>query len=150
MNQGTRGHEGFLRRCLELAAVARERGDVPVGSVVVVDGVIVGEAAEALPTGRSISGHAELLACQAAIDRLGRRDLAGAAVYSTAEPCFMCSYVIRQLRVALVVYGVETPMIGGATSAHPILIDPALDGWRPAPVVIGGTLRGDCVRIRSK
>src|SRR3954454_2618534 len=102
----TPDHEHFMRRCLELATVARSGGNTPVGSVVVLDGEIFGEASEALPAGTSVTGHAEVLACQAALDRTGRRELAGAALYTTAEPCFMCSYVIRQLRVALVVYGV--------------------------------------------
>ena len=143
------GHEHFMTRCLELAAVARSGGNTPVGSVVVLDGEIIGEASEALPSGRSVTGHAEVLACQAALDRAGRGDLAGAALYTTAEPCFMCAYVIRQLRVALVVYGVYTPQIGGVTSAHPILTDPALDRWRPAPLVVGGVLRDDCGRLKS-
>lgn len=146
----TLGHdEGLMRRCLELAAVARGRGDTPVGSVVALEGEIIGEAAETLPTGTSATGHAEVLACQDALDRTGRRDLAGAALYTTAEPCFMCSFVIRQLRVGLVVYGVETPRIGGVTSGHPILTDPALDAWRPAPRVLGGVLRDDCERLRA-
>jgi tRNA(adenine34) deaminase len=143
-------HEPFMRQCLELAAVARVRGDTPVGSVVVVGGAVIGEGVEALPAGTSIAGHAELLACQAALDASGRKDLSGAALYTTAEPCFMCAYVIRQLRVGLVVYGVETPLIGGVTSAHPILTDPALDGWRPAPAVIGGVLRGECERLKTR
>jgi tRNA(adenine34) deaminase len=143
-------HDRFMRRCLELARAARDAGNTPVGSVVVLDGAIVGEADETLPAGTSITGHAEILACQAALDRAGRRDLAGAVLYTTAEPCFMCSYVIRQLRVALVVYGVETPRIGGINSAHPILTDPSLDSWRPAPLVLGGILRGDCERLKSK
>ena len=88
-------HERFMRRCLELAAEARNRGNTPVGSVVVLDGAIIGEGIEALPTGPSITGHAETLACQAAIDATGRRDLAGAVLYTTAEPCFMCGYTIR-------------------------------------------------------
>jgi tRNA(adenine34) deaminase len=121
-----------------------------VGSVVVLDGEIIGEAGEALPAGRSVTGHAEVLACQAALDRTGRRELTGSVLYTTAEPCFMCAYVIRQLRVALVVYGVDTPQFGGVTSAHPILTDPALDRWRPAPVVVGGVLRDDCERLRAK
>lgn len=62
----------------------------------------------------------------------------------------MCSYVIRQLRVALVVYGVETPLIGGVTSSHPILTDPSLDRWRPAPVVMGGVLRDDCEHLKAE
>lgn len=131
-------HERYMRRCFELAAIAREQGDTPVGSVVVLDGAIIGEGAETLPTGSSITGHAETLACQTALDATGRKDLAGAVLYTTAEPCFMCSYVIRQLRIDLVVYGIETPVIGGVTSIHPILTDPALDKWRPAPAVIGG------------
>jgi tRNA(adenine34) deaminase len=143
-------HDGFMRRCLELARTARGAGNTPVGSLVVLDGAIVAEAGETLPAGTSITGHAEVLACQAALDREGRRDLAGAVLYTTAEPCFMCSYVIRQLRVALVVYGVETPRIGGINSAHPILTDPSLDSWRPAPLVRGGILRSDCERLKSK
>jgi len=143
-------HEPFMRRCLELAVMARGRGNTPVGSAVVLGGAIVGEGIEALPTGTSIAGHAELLACQAALDASGRKGLAGAALYTTAEPCFMCAYAIRQLRIGLVVYGAQTPLIGAVTSAHPILTDPALDGWRPAPAVIGGALRGECERLKTK
>ncbi len=141
-------HEHFMRRCLELAAVAREQGNTPVGSIVVLDGAIIGEGIETLPTGTSITGHAETLACQAALDATARRDLAGAILYTTAEPCFMCGYAIRQLRIGLVVYGKETPVIGAVTSIHPILTDPALDVWRPAPVVIGGVLGEQCKELR--
>ena len=114
------------------------------------DGAVIGEGVETLPSGMSVTGHAELIACQSAIDKTGRRDLAGATIYTTAEPCFMCSYVIRELRLALVVYGHETPLIGGITSSHPVLIDPDLDGWRPAPQVLGGVLRVECTRLKEK
>lgn len=143
-------HERFMRRCLALAIVAREQGDTPVGSIVVLDGEIIGEGIESLPSGSSITGHAETLACQAALDSTGRRDLAGTTLYTTAEPCFMCGYAIRQLRIGLVVYGIETPIIGAVTSIHPILSDPALDGWRPAPAVIGGVLREKCERLKAR
>lgn len=142
-------HEPFMRRCLELAAAARDRGNTPVGSVVAMDDVIVGEGVETLPGGTNITGHAELLACQAALDASGRKDLAGATLYTTAEPCFMCGYAIRHLRVGLVVYGKETPLVGAVTSAHPILTDPALDGWRPAPAVVGGVLREECEALKK-
>ena len=71
-------HERFLWRCLELATVARQQVNTSVGSVVVFDGAIIGEGIETLPVGTSITGHAETLACQAALDATGRRDLAGA------------------------------------------------------------------------
>src|SRR5919107_1435292 len=95
-------HENLMRRCLGLAATARSRSNTPVGSVVVLDGRVIGEASETLPTGRSVTGHAEVLACQAALDRIGSGDLAGAVLYTTAEPCLMCSYAIRHLRIGLV------------------------------------------------
>ena len=59
-------HEHFMRRCLALATVARDQGNTPVGSVVALDGAIIGEGIETLPTGSSLTGHAETLACQAA------------------------------------------------------------------------------------
>ena len=142
-------HEPFMRRCLDLATAARDQGNTPVGSVVVLDGSIVGEGVESLPKGTSITGHAEILACQEALDATGRGDLAGTILYTTAEPCFMCAYVIRQLRVGVVVFGSETPVIGGVNSRHPILIDPALNSWRPAPAVTCGVLRGECEALKS-
>jgi tRNA(adenine34) deaminase len=145
-----RMHERFMRRCLELAMMARERGNTPVASVVVLDDAIIGEGIETLPTGTSITGHAETLACQAALDATGWNDLSRAILYTTAEPCFMCAYAVRQLRIDLVVYGIETPVIGAVTSIHPIRTDPALDGWRPAPAVIGGVLREECARLTRK
>src|SRR5215472_4522090 len=117
-------HDQFMRRCLELATLARNQGNTPVGSVVVLDGVIIGEGIETLPVGSSITGHAETLACQAALDAIGRSDLAGATLYTTAEPCFMCAHAIRHLRIGFVVYGIDTPVIGAVTSIHPILTDP--------------------------
>lgn len=143
-------YEPFMRRCILLAGMAREQGNTPVGSVVVLDGEIIGEATETLPKESSITGHAEILACQYAVDSTGRNDLAGAVLYTTAEPCFMCSYAIRQLRIDRVIYGIETPVIGGSTSSHPILTDPGLDGWRKAPKVIGGVLHEECERLKVK
>lgn len=142
-------HEYFMARCIELAEFAQTQGNTPVGSVIVVDGHIIGEGSERLPDSLLISGHAELLACQQAVDWLGRSDLSGATLYTTAEPCFMCSYVIRDTRISRVVYGLETPLIGGVTSRHAILIDPSLISWRPAPEVVAGILAVECRRLRQ-
>ncbi|MGE0456032.1 MAG: nucleoside deaminase [Vicinamibacteria bacterium] len=133
-----------MRRCLELARWARAEGNTPVGSVVVLAGQIVGEGSEELPKGNDPTGHAEVLACRNALVRQGRSRLEGAVLYSTAEPCFMCSYVIRASGIAAVVYGVAAPHVGGATSVLPVLNSPLLDGWRPAPRVQGGVLAEEC------
>jgi tRNA(adenine34) deaminase len=140
-------HERFMRRCIELAQIAQRQHNTPVGSVVVLDGDVVGEGIEDLPAGDSVVGHAEVLACQKAVDHTGSRRLAGATLYTTAEPCFMCSYIIRQCEISLVVYGRDTPGVGGATSSHPILTDTSMLGWKPAPHVIGGVLRRECQHI---
>ena len=142
-------HEEFMRRCIQLARHAKEQGNTAVGSVVVLGGKIVGEGVEQLPAGNILTGHAELLACQQAIETLKVRSLERAILYTTAEPCFMCSYVIRQCRIAQVVYGTETPMIGGITSSFPILTANGLHSWQPAPQVIGGVLAEECLRVRS-
>lgn len=143
-----RQHERYMRRCIELAETAKRRGDTPVGSVVVLDDEIVGEGIEGLPTSLDLTAHAEVIACQAAVDRIGSRRLTGASLYTTAEPCFMCSYVIRQSRIALVVYGVETPEVGGVTSAMPILTGPQLAHWSAPPEIVGGVLRDSCEMLR--
>jgi tRNA(adenine34) deaminase len=143
-------HETYMRRCLELAAEAGDRGDTPVGALIVFDGRVVGEASEGLPTGRLVTGHAEVLAVQRAADSLGGPDLPGGTLYTTAEPCFMCSYIIRQARISCVVYGRSTPLIGGITSSHPILVSADLDAWRPAPETIGGVLEEECLSLSRR
>lgn len=142
-------HERFMRRCIELAEVAHGRNNTPVGSVVVLSGEIVGEGIEGLPGGNNITSHAEILACQAAVDRTGIKLLSDTLLYSTAEPCFMCSYAIRQSGIALVAYGVETPDVGGVTSSHAILTDPELSSWNPAPRTLAGILKSECEQLRS-
>lgn len=143
-------HEPYMRRCLELAKEAADRGDTPVGSLVVLDGQVIGQASERLPTGRLVTGHAEILALQQAIDAIGSLDLSGGTLYTTAEPCFMCSYAIRQVRLSRVVFGSATPWIGGATSSQPILSSTDLNPWRPAPEVIAGLLEAECLALHKR
>ena len=149
MKESSGTHEEFMRRCIQLARQAKSQGNTAVGSVVIFGGRIVGEGVEQLPAGNILTGHAEVLACQQAIETLKVRSLEKAILYSTAEPCFMCSYVIRQCRIAMVVYGTETAMIGGTTSLFPILTAFGLDSWRPAPQVFGGVLADECRRLHS-
>ena len=142
-------HEEFMRRCIQLARQAKAQGNTAVGSVVVFSSKIVGEGIEQMPTGNILAGHAEVLACQQAIETLKVRSLEKAILYSTAEPCFMCSYVIREFRIAKFVYGSETAMTGGITSPFPILTALGLNARKPAPQVIGSILAEECRRLHS-
>ena len=80
MSEGTPGPERFMRRCIELARNAEQQRNTPVGSVVVLDGEIVGEGMEQLPTSLVLTGHAEALACQHAVEKSGSRFLRGATL----------------------------------------------------------------------
>lgn len=148
-SDATGEHERFMQRCIELAYVAKSRGNTPVGSLVVIDGKIVGEGIDELPAGNSVTGHAETLACQSAVHHTGSKLLDGARLYTAAEPCFMCSYVIRQCGISLVVYGLDTPIVGGISSSMPILVDASLSDWLPPPRVLGGVLRDECRKLKQ-
>ena len=142
-------HEKYMERCLELAATAKYRGKTAVGSLIVRSGEIIAEGIEGDSKLPDVLSHSEALAVLAAIETTGSRDLSGCSLYTTVEPCFMCSYLIRQMRVGTVVYGVKIMGAGGASSNYPILKASDINKWAGAPVVIGGILKDECERMLS-
>lgn len=141
------GHEAYMNRCLELAATARTAGRTPVGSLVVRRGEIIAEAAEGETGLPDILAHAEVLALVRAREHLGSGSLAGCTLYTTVEPCFMCSYLIRQVRISRVVFGAPTNGTGGVLSAYPLLTADDIDPWSQIPSVTGGVLREACLEM---
>lgn len=125
-----------MSRCRELAALAAERGNTPVGSLIVLDGEVLTEATEGVPAGPDPFAHAELVAVRQALQSGKGTRLADATLYSTAEPCFMCSYAIRKAAIGRIVIGRPTPGSGGATSNYPILTASDIQGWGPPPVLV--------------
>src|ERR1019366_7313903 len=73
------------------------------------------------------------IAIRNACSALRTFDLSGCILCTTAEPCFMCSYAVRQTRISRVVIGRPTPRVGGISSLHPILTDPQIPGWGKPP-----------------
>ncbi len=138
------GHEAYMKRAIELAKIALSKGETPVGSLTVRNGEIIAEGIEAVKTGLDISAHAEMIAIRRACRRLGTLDLSGCVIYTTAEPCFMCSYAIRQTRISQVVIGRPSPHIGGLSSLHPILSDSRISCWSKPPRVVRGMLKREC------
>ena len=124
-----------MQRCQELAEQARLAGNTPVGSLVSVGEEVVAEAAEAVPAGPDPFAHAELVSLRDAMTRLGRKLPPGATLYTTHEPCFLCSFAAREAGVERVVIAQKTPEIGGATSSYPILLADDIERWGPAPTV---------------
>ena len=102
-----------MSRALQLAQLAAEAGDVPVGAVVVRDGEVVGEAHNAPRELADPTAHAELLAIRRAAEALGNERLDGCELWVTLEPCAMCAGAIGHARIARLYYGAPDPK-GGA------------------------------------
>lgn len=137
----------FMRQAIRLAQIARDRGDTPVGSIVVRDGRVIGEGIESVGAEKDLTAHAEVRAVQEACRSLNTLDLAGCSLFTTVEPCFMCSFVIRSARISRVVIGRTAPHIGGFTSNYPILVAPEIPGLSPPPLVLAGLLEEDCTAL---
>jgi tRNA(adenine34) deaminase len=102
-----------MARALELAQAAALSGEVPVGAVVVKDGVVLGEAHNAPRELADPTAHAEILALRRAAAALGGERLDGCDLYVTLEPCAMCAGAIVHARIARLYYGAPDPK-GGA------------------------------------
>lgn len=117
----------WLARCLDLAREAAAADEVPVGAVVVVDGVVVGEGRNRVEELRSPLAHAEMLALQQALVHAGNKRLANATLYCSLEPCFLCAGAILHTRVDRVVFGASDPKFGAVRSLANVLEDPRLN-----------------------
>ena len=116
-----------MTRALELARLAESRDEVPVGAVVVRDGVIIGEGANQPVAHSDPSAHAEIVALRDAGRREGNYRLPGTTLYVTLEPCCMCAGAIVQARVSRVVFGASDPRAGAVHSTFSLLDSPQLN-----------------------
>ena len=110
------GHERFMRLALAQARAAGGAGEVPIGAVVVRDGVVLGEGSNRPIASHDPTAHAEMVALRAAAAAAGNYRLPGAIVYVTLEPCLMCVGALIGARVATVVYGAAEPKWGAVES----------------------------------
>lgn len=108
--------ERFMALALEQAQLAWDRGEVPVGAVVVKDGEVIATGFNQPIGGHDPTAHAEIVALRAAADRLGNYRLPGCELYVTLEPCIMCSGAMMHARVARVVYAAQDPKTGACGS----------------------------------
>ncbi|ATN33241.1 tRNA-specific adenosine deaminase [Rhizobium sp. ACO-34A] len=104
---------GFMEAALEEARAAGDRGEVPIGAVIVHEGSIVARAGNETRALRDITAHAEILAIRRAAESIGDERLSGADLYVTLEPCTMCAAAISFARIRRLYYGAEDPKGGG-------------------------------------
>jgi len=126
-----------MRAALVEARRATEHGDVPVGAIVVRDGVVIATAGNQREQLNDPSAHAEVLALRAAAAHLGTWRLDDCTLYVTLEPCVMCAGAIINARVGTVVFGAPDLKAGALGSLYNIAADPRLNH---EPVVRHGVL----------
>jgi tRNA(adenine34) deaminase len=130
-----------MRMALAQARLALERGEVPVGAVVVLDGAVIGEGFNQPISARDPTAHAEIVAIKDAARRIGNYRLTGSTMYVTIEPCQMCVGALVHARVARLVYGACEPKAGAIESAMRAHEHPSLNHRL---VAAGGVLETEC------
>lgn len=132
---------GFMQLALDLATQAALNGEVPVGAIVVKDGVIIGRGSNA-PIGlRDPTAHAEVLAMREAAQYLGNYRLVDCILYVTLEPCAMCCGAMQHARIAKLVYGASDPKTGACGSVVNLMSEQKLNHHTE---VLGGVLAEQC------
>jgi len=106
----------FMDLALKQAEIAGTSGEVPIGCVIVRDGVVVADAGNRTLTDRDPTAHAEILAIRAAAKALGTERLVDCDLYVTLEPCTMCAAAISFARIRRLYYGASDPK-GGAVDS---------------------------------
>ena len=114
-------HEKFMREALAEAQKAAELGEVPVGAVLVVEGLIIARGHNQKETLQEPTAHAEMVAIRQAAAELRRWRLSDATLYCTLEPCPMCAGAMLQARLGLLVYAADDPKAGAAGSLLDLL-----------------------------
>ena len=109
MGEVTTSDRELMLTALAEAHQAAERGEVPVGAVLTVDGRIIARAGNRTITDCDPTAHAEIVALREAAKILKNYRLAGATLYVTIEPCAMCCGAMIQARIARLVYGADDP-----------------------------------------
>ena len=117
----------FMRRALELAQEAERRGEVPVGAVIVKDGVIIAEGFNRPVSSNDPTAHAEIVAMRAAAGAIASYRLLDTTLYVTLEPCAMCAGAMVHARIKRLVYGASDPRAGAAGSIFNVANHAALN-----------------------
>jgi tRNA(adenine34) deaminase len=123
----TISHDQAMQVALEQARLAAESGDVPVGAVVVRNGVIIAARHNEREATKDPTAHAEVLALRDAAQHLGRWRLDDCDLVVTLEPCVMCAGAIINARVQNLVFGAADLKAGAVGSLYNLCTDPRMN-----------------------
>ena len=134
----------MMEAALDLARLAADAGEVPVGAVVVKDGQIIGRGGNCPIAGHDPTAHAEIVALREAAAALGTDRLIGCDLWVTLEPCAMCAGAIAHSRIARLYYGASDPK-GGAVEHGPRLFEQPTVHHKPE--IYGGISETECADL---
>ena len=134
--------EQYMRKALQEAEAACQKGEIPIGAVVVCKGRIISRAHNLTETLHDVTAHAEMQAITAAADLLGGKYLTDCTLYVTIEPCTMCAGASGWAQVPRIVYGAPDEKRGYRHYA-PHAMHPKAD-------IVGGILEDECRELMQK
>ncbi|SFI72614.1 tRNA adenosine(34) deaminase TadA [Thermoflavimicrobium dichotomicum] len=140
-------HEKWMSEALGEAKKAEERGEVPIGAIIVYQDQVIGRGHNLRETWQDPLAHAEMIAIKQAAQHLGSWRLNDCDLYVTLEPCPMCAGAIVQARIRTVVYGTEDPKAGCAGTLMNLLNEKRFNHQSQ---VIAGILPEECSSILTQ
>ena len=138
--------EKWMREALKEAEKSFRNNEVPVGAVVVKDGIIIGRGCNRKEALKDPTAHAEIIAITAAANSIGDWRLEGGILYCTLEPCLMCAGAVIQARISKVVYGAKDEKFGAFDS----VMDIRSKEWNWKFEVVCGILKEDSANLLKK
>lgn len=141
----------MMRRCIACAREGVVAGEFPFACVIGRGEDVIIERSNRTNRDGDVMRHAEMVALSDAQHELGRGRLKGCTLYTTVEPCAMCSFAIRETQISRVVFAIYSPLMGGK-SRWDVLADPALSGrmgevFAKPPEVRGGVLVEEVAKL---
>jgi tRNA(adenine34) deaminase len=146
MSDSSKTDADFMRQALELAHEAAKNNEVPVGAIVVKNGVVIGRGSNAPISLHDPTAHAEIVAMRQAAAYLGNYRLIDCTLYVTLEPCAMCSGAVQHARIKKLVYGANDPKTGACGSVINLMNEPKLNHHTE---VVNGVLAEECGEVLS-
>ena len=134
----------FMRMALRQAQIAFDMKEIPIGCVIVKDGVVIGKGYNQVEQLKDATAHAEIIAIGTAASTLDNWRLDDCTLYVTLEPCPMCAGAILNSRVSRVVYGSPDSRFGGCGTTIDVIFGNAL---KRVVEVTGGVLADECLGL---
>ena len=135
--------EKFMRCAIDEAHRALDKGEVPIGAVVVAGGRIIGRGHNLVETLQDATAHAEMQAMTAAASSLGGKYLNDCTLYVTVEPCVMCAGAAAWSQIGRVVWGADDPKRGHTRYAEPPMLHPRTE-------IVKGVLAAECEALMTE